>query len=70
MPYSEAFPAPSFAGLSEHYLIDETALTEKLAARAHLTASDRSAIQTRARTYVTALLEDAKQLTTVDAFLQ
>ena len=70
MPYDEAGFCTSFAGLSHYYLADETALMVALADKARLGDADRTAIETQAATYTQALLDDAKRLPTVDAFLQ
>ncbi|MEL6860109.1 MAG: bifunctional proline dehydrogenase/L-glutamate gamma-semialdehyde dehydrogenase PutA, partial [Pseudomonadota bacterium] len=70
MPYSEAGHDLSFSDLSHHYLTDETALTSRLADKTRLSQADRTAIESRASTFTAALLEDAKHLPAVDAFLQ
>lgn len=69
MPFSEPQSAPPFHTLTQAYLRDETTCVRKLVEVARLSPNAQSAIQSQAATLTHGLLDDAKHLSAVDAFL-
>ena len=69
MPFTTPEPAAEFRDLTEAYLQDETACVSKLADTVRRSPGAQAAIQKQAATLTDGLLEDAKHLSAVDAFL-
>jgi len=69
MPFSEPKPALPSDALTETYLCDETTCVRMLVEGVQLSPKAQSTIQTQAATLTRGLLEDAKHLSAVDAFL-
>lgn len=69
MPFTEPAPTPDFRALTEAYLRDETDCVRALSQSTKLSPSTKDSIQEQAATLTLGLLEDAKHLSAVDAFL-
>ncbi|MEP1142268.1 MAG: bifunctional proline dehydrogenase/L-glutamate gamma-semialdehyde dehydrogenase PutA [Henriciella sp.] len=70
MPFSHPHSDALFKRLTDTYLADESSLTAELAQTTILPQQDRAAIDQHARQLTEGLLEDAKSLSAVDAFLE